>query len=107
MACRVAHLPPHIGQVPQIVTYAHRYKRPPRQRKPQPPLPVRIVHATLPRPLKPTKRRRQGIMVIEPTVTASTGQRSHDVTPAPTIVRPVTPKQRRWNAMRARMGLEP
>jgi hypothetical protein len=92
-----------------IVTYAHRYKRPPRKRKPQPPLPFRIVTAKTP---NPTKRRRLGVMVAEPRPIISRIVRpvkscSVQDLKTPTIVRPVTPKQRRWNAMRERMGLEP
>jgi hypothetical protein len=59
-----------------IVTYAHRYKRPPRKRKPQPPLPTRIITAKTP---KPTKRRRLGFIVSV--------DRSDDATgPKPAII---------------------
>jgi hypothetical protein len=83
-----------------IVTYAHRYRPPPKRRKPQPPLPVRIVTAKSP---KPVKLRRQGVMVEVPAIVRP---KSVSV-PTRTIVRPVTAKQKRWHAMRERMGLEP
>jgi hypothetical protein len=75
-------------------TYADRYRRPPRKRKPQPSLPVRIVHAKAPKPLK---RRRQGVMVSEP-VSAKY------IAVTPTIVWPVTARLKRWRALRERMG---
>ena len=40
------------GMSSRIVTHAHRYKRPPGKRKPQPPLPMRIVTAKTPGPIK-------------------------------------------------------
>jgi hypothetical protein len=57
----------------RIVTTNYRYKRPPRKKPKQPPLPSRIVTAKLPKPLK---RRRQGVMVSDERSTASTNPRS-------------------------------
>jgi hypothetical protein len=53
------------------------------------------------KPPKPVKLRRQGVMVAAIVRLKSTNVAT------PTIVRPVTAKQRRWNAMREQMGLEP
>jgi hypothetical protein len=47
------------------------------------------------------KRRRQGVVLDQSFVTAR-----KPVT-GTSIVRPVTAKQKRWHAMRERMGLEP
>jgi hypothetical protein len=83
-----------------IVTYAHRYRRPPKKKPKQLPLPVRIVHA------KPVKRRRQGIMISEPVVRSPAATTSKPAS-GTSIARPLTARQRRWHAMRAHMGLEP
>jgi hypothetical protein len=53
------------------------------------------------KPPKPVKLRRQGVMVSVVRSPVATTQK-----PA-SIVRPVTTKQRRWQAMREQMGLEP
>jgi hypothetical protein len=80
-----------------IVHYANRYRRPPRKKPKQPPLPIRIVTAKAPKPMK----RRRLVVVSPPIMTAQ------KPTTEPSIVRPVTAKQRRWNAMRERMRLKP
>jgi hypothetical protein len=66
--------------MPRIVTYVHRYRRPPRKRKPQAPLPgPAIVTAALP------KRKRIAGQIVRPSPTQ--------------IVFVDTPRQRRWRRM--------